>query len=124
MLDDGAEIMALHRLLFELQFDVASDGFDLYRGSPQLASLRHQVLDALIAADEQQGRAPVAERWRRWRDAAAHPTALDAVRALLAREVLPEELGASERIEHVRTLLAPLEAGDDLLHELAALTRR
>jgi hypothetical protein len=106
------EILALHRMILESKFDDLSS---VYAGSPYIADIQHRLADAPEDADPGHG-------WRDWRDAAAHPHRVEAVRAHLAEEgQWWQDASDEQRTVHVRTLLAPLRPSPELLVALAAV---
>jgi hypothetical protein len=107
-------VLALHRMIMEYKFD---DLGSVYAGSPFIAAIQHRLADALEDADAGHG-------WRGWRDAAAHPHRVEAVRLHLSEESEWWD-GASEEQEatHVRNLLAPLRPAPELLFDLTGVTR-
>lgn len=103
------EVRTLHRMLMDRKFDGPED---VFFGSPFIAAIQHRLVDALAAAEP-------TKDWDAWRDASRHPEKIDKVRQHLAdlsdwwKGVPP-----AQREEHVRTVLAPLLLGKELLHEL------
>jgi hypothetical protein len=107
------EILALHRLLFEGKFD---DQESPYAGSPYIAAIQNRLADALEAAEP-------AKDWGTWRSAEIHADRVELVRRRLGQAgEWWQNLTRDERRTHVRDLLAPLRASDELINTLAATT--
>ncbi len=108
------EVLTLHRMIMEYKFD---DLASVYAGSPFIAAIQHRLADALEDADAGHG-------WRDWRDAAAHPHRVEAVRLhLLEENKWWDDASEEQRAAHVRNLLAPLRPAPELLSALTGVTR-
>ncbi|MCO1594147.1 hypothetical protein M8C17_03135 [Micromonospora sp. RHAY321] len=103
------EVLTLHRMLMECKSD---DLGSIYAGSPFIAAIQHRLADALEAADPGQG-------WHDWRNAAAHPHRVEAVRAHLTQAgKWWQDTSEEQRVAYVRDLLAPLRPSQELLAAL------
>ena len=106
------QILALHKFLFAAKFDTEMD--DEYVGSPYIANVQRLLADALEHADPGDG-------WTRWRNAAEHQHRLQRVRRYVASAATSKwwvQATPEERAVHVRDVLAPLRASDDLVADL------
>lgn len=104
-------LLAIHRALMEAKFHPSPENRDV-AGSPYVADLAHEVLDAIIAAEHEAGNATRAEQWRAWRRAAATKWVLERVRSLAVEDPQWSRLTHDERVDLVRRMASPFVADE------------
>ena len=115
--DDVLKLTVLHRALMESKFlDDPSD--KAITASPILAALMHDVVDAIIAAEETNGNAEKAQRWRDWRVADLDRREMQFVRRHIARTEKWSAWSNEERRDILHILAAPLKPTKDAIDEL------
>ena len=101
-----ADLLALHKTIMEAKFHQDPDNADVL-GSPLLARIANDVVDALILTEQQAGRAAKAASWQAFRQLSSRQWVADRVYKQVLQNANWAKWDTAYRDSYLRDALAP-----------------
>lgn len=117
VVSDPMHLLALHKAIMEAKFHESPENQDVL-GSPLLASIADQVMDAIINGEDAAGNTSKAAAWRTFRRLSSNTWIADRVRGQVVQNQNWRSWDDKTRIQYITCAVAPFQATESKLDTL------